>query len=60
MPLGVAASIFIIVVTAGLIVVTNKKISKKIRIATGIIGGITVLAFALYIMLTMLLIASVR
>jgi hypothetical protein len=60
MPLGLAVLIFIIVVTVGLIIVTNKKFSKKIRITVGIIGGIITLVSICYILLTLLLIASVR
>jgi cytochrome bd-type quinol oxidase subunit 1 len=60
MSLGIAVVIFITVVTIALIIVTNKKISKKVRIAAGIIGGIITLVSAVYILLTLLLIASVR
>jgi cytochrome bd-type quinol oxidase subunit 1 len=60
MTLGLVALIFIVVVTVGLIIVTNKKISKKVRIAVGIIGSLIALVSAVYILLTLLLIASVR
>ncbi|MDR0986079.1 MAG: hypothetical protein LBL98_00070 [Ruminococcus sp.] len=59
MPIGVAAFIFIAAVTVSLIIVTNKKMSKKIRIAAGILGGLAALFTAGYILLAFLLFAAI-
>jgi hypothetical protein len=59
MPLGLAAVIFVVAVTVTLIIVTNKKLSKIIRIAAGIFGGIITLLSVVYIFLALIFIGAV-
>jgi cytochrome bd-type quinol oxidase subunit 1 len=59
MTLGLSAAVFIIIVTVTLIIVTNKKFSKKIRITVGILGGIIAFLSAIYIMLALILFGAV-
>jgi hypothetical protein len=59
MPVGLSAAIFIVVITITLIIVTNKKISKIIRIAAGILGGIIVFLSAAYVLLTLIFFGAI-
>jgi hypothetical protein len=59
MPFGIAALIFVAVVTVTLIIVTNKKRSAKIRVTAGIAGGLISLAAAGYLLLTIIFFGAV-
>jgi hypothetical protein len=59
MPLGLLAVILIAALTVTLIIVTNKKRSKRVRIAAGILGGIITVLSAVYIILALILFGAV-
>jgi succinate-acetate transporter protein len=59
MTLGLSAVIFVAVITITLIAATNKKLSKKIRIAAGVLGGIIASLSAVYIISALILFGAV-